>query len=144
MKLLMQNIVHVTEELEINAEKESLGSSDIIPNPFCPSEWYKKFCTKTIHNIYCLIRNTIKYFLLLLWLLPLAQTVMENRYIEKKGTNGKPVKKWGRVNQLHRTENRSKTVSMINRSTSGGFGFSKLTLSQLKVKCDALQPSGVF
>lgn len=100
---------------------------------------------KTIHNICCLIRNTIKiHFVLLLWLLLLAQTVTENRYIEKKGTNGKLVKKWGRVNQLHRTENRSKTVSMINRSTSGVFGFSKLALSQLKVKCDVLQPSGVF
>lgn len=30
----------VTEELEITAEKGSLGSSDIIPNPFCLVEWY--------------------------------------------------------------------------------------------------------
>ena len=74
----------------------------------------------------------------------LAQTAMENRYIEKKGANGKLVEGWGRVNQPHRTENRSKTISMINRSTSGVFGFSKLTLSQLKVKCDVLQPSDVF
>jgi len=70
---------------------------------------------------------------------------MGSRYTEKKGTNGKLVKKWRRVNQLRRTENRSKTISMINRSTSRGFGFSKLTtLSQLKVKCDVLQPSSVF
>lgn len=54
------------------------------------------------------------------------------------------MKKQGRVNQPHRTENGSKTVPVINRSTSGVFGFTKLTLSQLKVKCDVLQPSGVF
>lgn len=42
--------------------------------------------------IYHLIRNTIK-IPLLLWLLLLAQSMMENRYIEgKKGANGKLVK----------------------------------------------------
>lgn len=78
------------------------------------------------------------HILLLLGLLPLALTLIENRNIENKGKSGKLIKKWGRVNQLRRTEKRSKTISMINRSTSGGLGFSKLTLSQLKVKCDVL------
>jgi len=40
MRLLLQNVVHVTEELEITAEKVSLGGSDITPDPFCPLEWY--------------------------------------------------------------------------------------------------------
>lgn len=45
-RLLLQNVVYITEGREITAEIESLGSSDIIPNPFCPLEWYEKFCTK--------------------------------------------------------------------------------------------------
>lgn len=39
-RLLLQMLSEVTEELEITAEKGSLGSSDIIPNPFCLVEWY--------------------------------------------------------------------------------------------------------
>lgn len=40
MRLLLQVVLHVMERLEITAENESLGSSDVIPNPFCPLEWY--------------------------------------------------------------------------------------------------------
>lgn len=39
-RLLLQMLSEVTQELEITAWKRSLGSSDIIPNPFCPVEWY--------------------------------------------------------------------------------------------------------
>lgn len=39
-RLLLQKVAHDIEELAITTEKETLGGSDIIPNPFCPSEWH--------------------------------------------------------------------------------------------------------
>lgn len=81
---------------------------------------------------YHLIRKTTK-IPLLLWLFLLAQTVMENRYTEKKRHKWKAGKKtWAWVNQLHRTEKRSKTASMINRSISGLWGFQSLLSASLK------------
>lgn len=106
--------------MEISAEKESLGSSDIIPNPFLSIRMVLEILCKDTFTVWSEILPKIHS---LLWLLLLAQTVMENRYTEKKGTNRKLVKKRGRVNQTLRTENRSKTASMINRSASGVWCF---------------------